>query len=55
MDIEKLRRDLIEECLGAAFGGHFGAALIDIHDIEQASDEELLAIAERLGINLQAY
>ena len=42
IDIEKLRKDMREDCLGAFFGGRFGGALIEAGDIDRASDEELV-------------
>ena len=34
IDIEKLRKDLRDESLGAYFGGGFGASLIESFDID---------------------
>ena len=53
--IEKLRKDLIEDDMGAFFGGGYGGALIDSFDIEHASPEKLIEIARRKGINLNNY
>ena len=36
------------------FGG-FPAALLDVADIESASGDELLEIAERLGVDPEEY
>lgn len=55
MDIDHLRRDLIDECLGAYFGGGFGAALVESSDIAQASPEKLIEIAQQIGINVWDY
>ncbi|MBQ1615822.1 MAG: hypothetical protein II086_01055 [Ruminococcus sp.] len=55
IDIEKLRKDLMDDCYGAFFGGGFGGALIEASDIEDASAEELIKIAERNGIDLREY
>ena len=49
-DEEALRERLMDECGTAMFGG-FPAALLDIADIESASSDELLEIAERLGVD----
>ncbi len=54
-DFDKLRYDLKEECLGAMFGGGFGLAIVDLTDIESASDEELLKYAKRFGFDLRRY
>ena len=55
IDVEKLRKDMREDCLGAFFGGRFGGALIEAGDIDRASDEELVEMAQRKGINLRDY
>ena len=52
IDIEKLREDLKREVLGGFFVGGFGAALVEYSDIENATPNELLALAERFGIDL---
>ena len=53
-DEEALRDRLMDECGTAMFGG-FPAALLDIADIESASRDELLEIAERLGVDPEEY
>ena len=55
IDDEKMRDDLKRDCLGAFFSGNYGAALIDVSNIEMASSEELLKIAQRLGKNVNEY
>ena len=55
IDVEKLRDDLRNESLGAFFGGGFGGALIEAGDVERASLEELIKMAERNGIDLMEY
>lgn len=55
IDIEKLRENLKQECYGAYFGGGFGGALLESFDIEKASPEELIAIAQRNGFDLSDY
>ena len=55
IDIDALRSDLEEECLGAYFGGNLEGALIEIANIDSASPEELLSIAERLGLGDNKY
>lgn len=49
-DEEALRQRLMDECGTAMFGG-FPAALLDVADIESASSDELLEMAERLGVD----
>ncbi len=41
--------------MGAYFGGGYGAALADAFDVDTASPEELLALAQRLGRNIYDY
>ena len=55
MDIERLREDLRNECLGAFYGGGFGGALIESFNIDKASAEELIQIAQRMNIDLNNY
>ena len=55
LNTEKLRNDLKEESLGAFFGGGFGGGLMEYSDIERASDEKLVDMARRNGINLSKY
>ena len=55
IDIEKLRNDIKEECEGAFFAGGFGAALLDSYEVEKASAEKLVSMAEQMGINLNEY
>lgn len=55
IDIEDLRKDLEQECYGAFFAGGFGGALMESFDIERASPEELIKIAEEKGIDLEKY
>lgn len=54
LDEEALRERLMDECGTAMFGG-FPAALLDVADIEFASSDELLEIAERLWVDLEEY
>ena len=55
IDIEDLRKDLKQECYGAFFAGGFGGALLESFDIERATPEELVEIAEKKGIVLKKY
>ena len=55
IDIEELRKDLKQECYGAFFVGSFGGALMESFDIECASPEELIEIADEKGIDLEKY
>ena len=55
IDIEELREELKQECYGAAFCGGFGGALVKSHDVEKASPEELVRMAEKEGIDLRRF
>ena len=55
IDIEELRKDLLNESYGAFFGGGFGGALMESFDIRNASAEELIQIAKNKGIDLRRY
>ena len=54
LDEEALRERLMDECGTAMFGG-FPAALLDVADIESASGDELLKMADRLGVGPEEY
>lgn len=55
IDVERLRKDMREECLGAYFGGGFGAALMDSFDVDRATPEQLVQKAQDQGIDLWKY
>jgi len=55
IDIEKLREDLKQESYGAFFGGGYGGALMESFDVEKASPEKLIEIAQKNNINVQKY
>lgn len=54
IDFERLRQDLIDY-FGTAMTVGFGAAIIDISKIENASNEELINIAKQNGFNINNY
>ncbi len=55
IDIDRLRSDIREECMGAAFGGGFCGALVESFDIEKVPDERLIEIALQKGIDISLY
>ena len=55
IDIERLREDLRSEDLGAYFGGGFAGALMEAFDIDSATPEELVQIAQDRGVDLRRY
>ena len=55
IDGDRLRDDMRDECLGAYFGGGFGAALIESFDVDRATPEQLVEMAQNQGVNLRDY
>ena len=55
IDIERLREDLRSEDLGAYFGGGFAGALMEAFDIDSATPEELVQMAQDRGVDLRRY
>ena len=55
IDTLRLREDLRNEDLGAYFGGGFGGALMEVIDIDSATPEELIQIAQDRGVDLRRY
>lgn len=55
IDIERLREDLRSDVLGAYIGGGFGGALMEAFDIDNATPEELLQMAQDNGVDLRRY
>lgn len=51
VDVDRLRESLIDHA-GSAAGVGFPAAMLDVMDIEDESPQELLARAEREGLDL---
>jgi len=54
IDFDKLRQDLLDY-FGTAMTMGFGAAIIDLSNIENASNEELINIANQNGFDLNKY
>lgn len=54
-DFDRLRRDLVDEYAvqSAAFSG--GLGFLDMCDAQDASNEQLLEMARREGLNLSKY
>ncbi len=55
IDIEKLRDDLKMNCYGAFYEGGYGGALIQAFDLERASPQTLIRIAQDYGLDLEQY
>ena len=54
VDGDQLREGLLDRA-GSAAGVGFPAAMFDVMDIEDESPQELLARAEREGLDLRAF
>lgn len=55
IEADKLREDMKNDSLGAFYGGGFGGALVETFDIENASPEKLVQIAQEKGLDLGRY
>lgn len=54
IDFERLREDLVDYFSTAMFNG-FPAAVIDVTQVEIASNEQLIQIAQSNGFDLNNY
>lgn len=54
VDVDQLRESLLDRAGSAADVG-FPAAMLDVADIEDESPQELLARAEREGLDLRVF
>ncbi len=54
IDIDRLRKDL-EDYFGSAMFNASPLAIMNLNEVEEASDEELIEIAIENGFNLNDY
>ena len=54
VDVDQLREGLLDRA-GSAAGVGFPAAMLDVMDIEGESPQQLLARAERAGLDLRDF
>lgn len=54
VDVDQLRESLLDR-VGSAAGVGFPAAMLDVMDTEDESPQELLARAEREGLDLRVF
>ena len=54
IDIDRVRQDLEDDCLAIMFNVS-PAALVELSEIENATDEEIIEIARRNGYDLTRY
>ena len=52
VDVERIRKDLLENSYGAFFIGGYGGAMIEAHDIKNMSADELIELAIEQGLDL---
>lgn len=54
IDVDKLR-DALMDYYGSAMTSGFPMAVIELGDVESASPQELVEMAQRLGMNLRRF
>ena len=54
IDTERLRRDL-EDDYGTAMSSGFPMAMMDLSEVESASDRELIQMAQETRVDLSKY
>ncbi len=54
IDIDKLREDL-EDYFGTAMFSGNPQAMMELEKVKRASDQELISLARRCGININDY
>ena len=55
IDIDKLRQYMLDNCYAAFLVADLGGALVESVEIEKATDDELIEMAERQGIDLSRF
>ena len=55
VDIERIRKDLLENSYGAFFVGGFGGAIFEANDIRDMSPNKLIEMALEQGLDLDKY
>ena len=55
LDLDQLKRDMLNDCRGAYYGGGYGGAMYASFEIERAEGQELVDLAERMGYDLTPY
>ena len=54
ISISELKKEIENELMSAYFSG-YGAALVEVSDLEGMNENELLEVAGKLGINVSKY
>ena len=55
IDLDALREALERGCCGAFYCGGFGGAMVQMTEVQNASPEALIALAEQLGVDLGRF
>ena len=55
IDVDRLRDDMRDECLGAYFGVGSGTAFVESFDVDRATPEKLVEMAQSQEIDLRKY
>ena len=55
IDIERLRKEMLDDCLAMVFGAGIGAGFWEAAEIETASPEKLIEMARQQGIDLSRF
>lgn len=55
INLDALRDALERECCGAFYCGGFGGAMVQATEVKEASPEELIALAEEMGLDLSRF
>lgn len=55
IDIERLRKEMLDDCLAMVFGAGIGAGIWEAAEIETASPEKLIEMARQQGIDLSRF
>ena len=55
IDLDALREALERECYGAFYGGDLDGVLVQLTEAQYAAPEELIALAEEMGLDLKQF
>ena len=55
IDLDALREALERECWGAFYGGDLDNVLVQLAEAQNSAPEELVALAEEMGLDLSQF
>lgn len=55
IDVDRLRKDMRDDDLGAYFGAGFGGGLVGAGSVDKVTPEKLVEMAQNQGIDLKKY